>query len=118
VKNTKERYPNGDKRSGRRPCTTRRRGDFLGLGDFVAFKADGDSTSLSVFEGLIPSGSGPPPHIHHQQEEAFYVLEGTFSFLSGDNIDKSRARFFHVDSERNASHVQEYGRTKRQGFGG
>ncbi len=54
------------------------------LGDFVTFKADGESASLSVFEGLIPPGGGPPPHIHYQQEEAFYVLEGTFSFLSGD----------------------------------
>jgi uncharacterized cupin superfamily protein len=33
---------------------------------------------------LVPLKGGPPPHIHHQQEEAFYVLEGTFSFLSGD----------------------------------
>ncbi len=54
------------------------------LGDFVAFKADGESASLSVFEGLVPPEGGPPPDIHHQQEEAFYVLEGTFSFLSGD----------------------------------
>ncbi len=54
------------------------------LGDFVAFKADGESVGLSVFEGLIPPQGGPPPHVHHQQEEAFYVLEGTFSFLSGN----------------------------------
>jgi quercetin dioxygenase-like cupin family protein len=54
------------------------------LGDFVTFKADGESASLSVFEGLIPPGGGPPPHIHYQQEEAFYVLEGTFSFFSGE----------------------------------
>ena len=38
------------------------------LGDFVAFKADGESASLSVFEGLIPPEGGPPPHIHYQQE--------------------------------------------------
>src|SRR5919199_3385643 len=57
---------------------------FWVLGDFVIFKADGESSSLLVFEGLAPPGGGPPPHIHYQQEEAFYVLEGTFSFLSGD----------------------------------
>jgi quercetin dioxygenase-like cupin family protein len=57
---------------------------FWVLGDFVAFKADGESTGLSVFEGLVPPKGGPPPHIHDQQEEACYVLEGTFSFLSGD----------------------------------
>ena len=26
----------------------------------------------------------PPPNIHRQQDEAFYVVEGTFSLLSGD----------------------------------
>ena len=78
------------------------------LGDFVAFEADGESTSLSFFEGVVPPEGGAPPHIHHQQEEAFYVLEGTFSFLSGDK----------TISVRNASQVQEYGCRKRQGFGG
>ena len=29
---------------------------FWVLGDFVTFKADGESASLSVFEGLIPPG--------------------------------------------------------------
>ena len=64
------------------------------LGDFVAFKADGESTSLSVFEGLVPPEGGPPPHIHYHQEEAFYVLEGTFSFLSGDKIIKAEPGSF------------------------
>ncbi len=29
-------------------------------------------------------GGGPPPHVHYLQEEAHYVLEGTFSFLNGN----------------------------------
>ena len=52
------------------------------LGDFVTLKAQSDE--LTLFEGVIPPEGGPPPHIHQQQEEAFYVLEGAFSFLSGD----------------------------------
>ena len=69
------------------------------LGDFVTFKADGESASLSVFEGLIPPGGGPPPHIHYQQEEAFYVLEGTFSFLSGDKtIEAEPGSFMWIPS--------------------
>ena len=64
------------------------------LGDFVAFKADGESMVLSVFEGLVPPKGGPPLHIHHQQEEAFYVLEGTFSFLSGDKTIKAEPGSF------------------------
>jgi mannose-6-phosphate isomerase-like protein (cupin superfamily) len=33
--------------------------------------------SYSVHESVIPAGSaGPLPHIHHNHEETFYVLEG------------------------------------------
>jgi len=52
------------------------------LGAFVTFKTNGDK--LSFFEVTCPPGAGPPPNIHYQQEEAFYVLEGTFSLLIGD----------------------------------
>jgi mannose-6-phosphate isomerase-like protein (cupin superfamily) len=54
------------------------------LGDQVTFKADGERDGLTLFVATIPPGGGPPPHVHHQQEEAHYVLEGDFSFLSGD----------------------------------
>ncbi len=54
------------------------------LGTFVTFKTDGEHDKLSFVEGTIPPGAGPPPHIHYQQEEAFYVLGGTFSLLIGD----------------------------------
>jgi quercetin dioxygenase-like cupin family protein len=54
------------------------------LGGFVTFKTNGERDKLSFFEGILAPGSGVPPHIHEQQEEAFYVLEGTFSFRIGD----------------------------------
>jgi mannose-6-phosphate isomerase-like protein (cupin superfamily) len=53
------------------------------LGDQVTFKVDGERQGLTFFVSTIPVGGGPPPHIHHKQEEAHYVLEGTFSFLNG-----------------------------------
>jgi quercetin dioxygenase-like cupin family protein len=33
--------------------------------------------------GTPPGGGGPPPHIHHEREECFYIIQGTFTFLSG-----------------------------------
>jgi mannose-6-phosphate isomerase-like protein (cupin superfamily) len=54
------------------------------LGAFVTFKTKGESDKLSFFEVTCPPGAGPPPNIHYQQEEAFYVLEGTFSLRIGD----------------------------------
>ena len=52
------------------------------LGLFATLK--GQSEEVSFYEGICPPEAGPPPNIHYQQDEAFYVLEGTFSFLSGD----------------------------------
>ena len=57
------------------------------LGVFVTFKPNGERDKLSFFEATCPPGAGPPPNIHYQQEEAFYVLEGTFSLLIGDRTE-------------------------------
>ena len=62
------------------------------LGDFVTLKAE--SAALTLFEVLAPPEAGPPPHIHYEQEEAFYVLEGTFSFQSGDETIKTEPGSF------------------------
>jgi len=40
--------------------------------------------AYSLFEGLVPAHEGTPPHIHHREDESYYVLEGEFEFLRGD----------------------------------
>lgn len=35
---------------------------------------------MTVIEFEAPPGFGPPPHIHHREDEAFYVLEGSALF--------------------------------------
>ena len=59
---------------------------FWVLGDLYTFKATGLQTNgnYTVIEQIIQPQSGPPPHIHHREDEAFYVLQGRFSFLCGD----------------------------------
>lgn len=59
---------------------------FWVLGDLCTFKVVGEDTggSFSLIEGQVQSENGPPPHIHHREDETFYVLEGEFSFLHGD----------------------------------
>lgn len=56
------------------------------LGDLYTFKATGKQTNgnFTVIEQIIQPQSGPPPHIHHREDEAFYILGGRFSFLCGD----------------------------------
>lgn len=40
-----------------------------------------DSAGLiGIFEGRVPAGEGPPVHIHHNEDEVLYVLEGQYEF--------------------------------------
>jgi hypothetical protein len=42
------------------------------VGDTYSFKVTGTETDgmLTVFEASVPPGAGPPPHIHHDADEA------------------------------------------------
>ena len=33
---------------------------------------------------IVPPHGGPPPHIHRNEDETFYVLDGTPTFRLGD----------------------------------
>jgi mannose-6-phosphate isomerase-like protein (cupin superfamily) len=59
---------------------------FWVLGDLYIFKVTGKQTNgaYTIIEQTIHPQGGPPPHIHHMEDEAFYILEGRFSFLCGD----------------------------------
>jgi mannose-6-phosphate isomerase-like protein (cupin superfamily) len=56
------------------------------LGEIMEFKVTGEETagSFCVIELTAFPHNGPPPHIHHREDESFYVLDGSFSFLLGD----------------------------------
>lgn len=56
---------------------------FWVLGDLYTFKATGKQTNgaYTLIEQVIQPQNGPPPHVHHSEDEAFYVLEGKFSFM-------------------------------------
>jgi quercetin dioxygenase-like cupin family protein len=58
---------------------------YCGPGDRVRFLATGAETQRNCFiiEGLIAPGGGPPPHIHHFEDESFYILEGSATFQAG-----------------------------------
>lgn len=67
------------------------------LGDQLAFKSDGDRDGVTIFVATIPPGGGPPPHVHYLQEEVHFVLEGSFSFLSGDTwLDAEAGTFLLI----------------------
>jgi quercetin dioxygenase-like cupin family protein len=52
------------------------------VGDRYTFLATGDDTNgaYALIQATVPAGSGPPPHIHRREDEAFFVLEGQITF--------------------------------------
>jgi mannose-6-phosphate isomerase-like protein (cupin superfamily) len=51
----------------------------------MTIKASAASTGGELFlmEGLAPAGYSPPLHVHHDEHEAFYVLEGELEIVCG-----------------------------------
>lgn len=56
------------------------------LGTLVTIKATEENTqgSFSLIEELAPPGFGPPWHVHHEDDELFYILEGEETFQVGE----------------------------------
>ena len=66
------------------------------LGMLITFKAVSEETGgeYSVFEQTVPPRAGVPPHIHHQESGAFYVLEGECDLLTGGQAMRAGAGEF------------------------
>jgi mannose-6-phosphate isomerase-like protein (cupin superfamily) len=67
------------------------------------FKADENETNekYSISEWwLEPNSEGPGAHQHEDNDEVFYVLEGTTSILVGDKwIDAEKGTFLRIPSK-------------------
>jgi quercetin dioxygenase-like cupin family protein len=61
---------------------------YLGPGDVYRFLVTGAETGGAYFamEAIVAPGGGPPPHIHRDEDETFYVIEGEIEFLLGERI--------------------------------
>jgi quercetin dioxygenase-like cupin family protein len=72
---------------------------YCGPGDRVSFLVTGAESNGGCFivEGLAAPGGGPPPHLHHFEDESFYVLEGTVTFQAGgQTIHAKPGDFIHI----------------------
>ena len=59
------------------------------LGSLVTIKASGEDTGgrMAVIEHLSPRSSGSPLHVHRNEDESFYVLEGELTmWVDGQTI--------------------------------
>jgi mannose-6-phosphate isomerase-like protein (cupin superfamily) len=61
------------------------------LGELVTCKTSSDQTggAYSLFEVSTHPGGGPPPHVHHREDESFYVLQGEFEFVVEDSTRRA-----------------------------
>ncbi len=59
---------------------------FWGPGDMYTFLVSGEQAGGGVFamEGLVPTGGGPPPHIHEKEDETHYILAGNCRVQIGE----------------------------------
>jgi quercetin dioxygenase-like cupin family protein len=59
----------------------------------------GDQTGgeYAVFEALVPPGEGPPPHLHVNDDEIFYVADGEITLVvEGQEIEAGAGSFAAV----------------------
>jgi quercetin dioxygenase-like cupin family protein len=59
---------------------------YVGPGDVYRFLVTGEETGGAYFamEAIVAPGGGPPPHIHRNEDETFYIVEGGCEMLLGD----------------------------------
>jgi quercetin dioxygenase-like cupin family protein len=89
------------------------------LGTLMTVKATGEQTNgaLGLIEQTLPPGFAAPPHIHRNEDEAFYILEGQFTFYCGDQtfpasagslvfLPRGTAHHFRVEGDTPARLLQ------------
>jgi quercetin dioxygenase-like cupin family protein len=67
-----------------------------GPGDRYNLLVEGEETNDAFFqfEAVVPSGGGPPPHIHRREDESFYIVSGELELLVGDSTYRAKAGDF------------------------
>ncbi len=69
------------------------------MGDMFTFLVTGEESGRSYFtmEISVVPGNGPGPHIHHLEDEQFYILEGNLTYWVGDQtFQVSAGDFIHI----------------------
>lgn len=66
------------------------------LNSRMTVKASAETTggAFGLVESCIPPGFSPPLHIHHREDESFWVLEGELTMRCADKTFRARAGSF------------------------
>lgn len=76
------------------------------FGVLATIKASGETTAgrVAVIEHLAPRGAGSPLHVHHREDEWFYVIDGSVTFWIGGEVFEAEAGAF-VYGPRDVAHT-------------
>jgi len=76
------------------------------FGFLATLKASSETTGgrVAVIEHLGPRGAGSPLHLHHREDEWFYVIEGELTFWVGGQVVDAPAGSF-VYGPRDVPHT-------------
>ena len=76
------------------------------LDNLMTFKALAEDTGgrLAVWEQLLPHRSSPPLHVHHGDDEAWFVLDGSVTFQVAESSWQAEAGAF-VWAPRRLAHT-------------
>lgn len=63
------------------------------FGEVLTCKVTSERTggAFTLSEAIVPPGRGVPPHIHHREDEYFYVVAGEFEFTVEGRNDRAGA---------------------------
>src|ERR1700759_3099954 len=66
------------------------------FGTLATIKASAETTGgkMALIEHLAPKGAGSPLHVHHNEDEWFYVTEGEVTFWVGGKVIEATAGSF------------------------
>jgi len=70
--------------------------------ELITFVATGEDTGgkYSLTDSVVPPNGGPPPHVHHREDEAFWVLEGELEISVGEQTFRAGAgSFVHLPKD-------------------
>lgn len=73
------------------------------LGTLMTVKATAAQTNgaFGLIEQVLPPGFASPPHTHHAEDEAFYILAGEFAFTCADrSFPAATGAFVYLPRDR------------------
>ena len=78
------------------------------VGDTMWLKATSAETrgAYTLIENIALPGNGPPPHVHENEDESMYVIDGEFEILLGEQIVDGKPGAFEFVPRRTVHRFQ------------